>query len=379
MIAYVLPTRNRPKELAETLAALGALAPHDAEVVVVDNASSPPPSAPLRLANDIPVKLLLRDSNEGAAARNAGVQASDPGREWIVMLDDDSHPLNTDHVRLLREQPPGVVAVQAEIWLNPPSSAALAEPRREAGGLPEVFIGCGVAIRRCAFLAAGGYDPAFDYYAEEYDLAAKFIRDGGSIVMDRRFQIHHRKVASKRSMDRILRRLVRNNTWVMRRYAPDNARTAEVRRTIRRYGSIALKERAELGYLAGLFDLARTSRHQLRSPLSQEHWDRFTGKAACLATLQAAWSASRFSSASLIEPGKNRHVIEDVLRELGVTIVDARADAERIIVGTLSPGPMLDAYDLVSSAAGGWLLCPWTPLAGPTTQALAIDPARRAA
>lgn len=378
MIAYVLPTRDRPDELARTLDALGALPFHEAEVVVIDNASRVPPKVPVRLANDVPVRLELLDTNRAAAARNVGVQISDPGREWIVMLDDDSSPLNTDHVRALRSQAPDVAAVCAEIWLSPPTSERGGpEHRRESGGLPEVFIGCGVAIRRKAFLDAGGYDPDFHFYAEEYDLAAKFMHAGLRMVMDRRFQVHHRKVTSQRSMDRILRRLVRNNAWVMQRYAPDQYRHAEIRRTIRRYASIALKERAEIGYAAGLVDLALSKSRQSRNPLCPESWDRFTGKAACRESLQRAFQTRAFRTASLIEPGKNQHVILEVLSEMGVRLVDARADAEAVIIGTLSPGPMLDTFDLIGSAGGDWLLCPWNvpPIEQPGTLA---HPAQRA-
>jgi GT2 family glycosyltransferase len=357
VIAYVLPTRDRPDELAHTLDALGSLPTHDAEVVVVDNASRVPPKVPLRLANELPVRLELLDRNRAAAARNVGVQLADPGREWIVMLDDDSSPLSIDHVRALKDQPPSVAALAAEIWLSPPASAH--EPRRESGGLPEVFIGCGVALRRQAFLDAGGYDPAFHFYAEEYDLAAKLMHSGFRVELDRRFQVHHRKVANQRRMDTILRRLVRNNCWVMQRYAPDVCRSLELRRTVRRYAGIALKERAELGFAAGLASLPLSLSRQPRRAMPKDLWDRFTGKAACRAALQAAWSRSSFRTATLIEPGKNQHIVSEVLHELGVRIVDARADAEKVVIATLSPGPMLDAHDLVGPAAGDWLLCPW--------------------
>ena len=360
MIAYVLPTHDRPDELASTLAALARLPTHDDEVIVVDSASAVPPKVPLRLDNALPVRLILRDNNEAAAARNVGVRAADPSREWIVMLDDDSAPLTIDHVHALNQQPPDVAAVAAEIWLSPPATSS-ADPRRESGGLPEVFIGCGVAIRRQAYLDAAGYDPAFHYYAEEYDLAAKLMLAGYRIVMDRRFQIHHRKVTTQRNMDRILRRLVRNNCWVMQRYAPDSARTAEIRRTITRYAGIALKERAEIGYAAGLADLAFSLRRQPRTPLPAPAWDRFIGKAACRDTLQRAFAARSFRTASLIETGKNAHVVIEVLHELGVRIVDARTDADALVIATLSPGPMLDALDLIAPGAGDWLVCPWDP------------------
>src|SRR6185503_611566 len=114
------------------------------------------------------------------------------------------------------------------------------------------FIGCGVAIRLRSFLAAGGYDPTFDYYAEEYDLAARFILAGYRIVHDRRFRVMHEKVTQGRDFNRIVHRLVRNNAWVAQRYAPIEHREAEINETISRYGRIAVKENAAAGYAAGV-------------------------------------------------------------------------------------------------------------------------------
>ena len=206
-ISFIIPTRDRAPVLAETLTGLSELGPLPAELIVVDNASEAPPELPARLPNDIPVRTIRLDSNEGAAARNRAAEAA--RAEWLVMLDDDSHPVGAGFLRAIADAPADVAAIGAEIFL--PSGA------REAGGLPEVFIGCAAAIRRADFLAAGGYDPAFDYYAEEYDLAAKLLLAGRRVVHDRRFRALHRKSTQGRDMGRILHRLVRNNVWALQR------------------------------------------------------------------------------------------------------------------------------------------------------------------
>jgi GT2 family glycosyltransferase len=369
MIAYVLPTRDRPRCLARTLDALGALPPHDAEVLVADNASCPPPAVPVELPNGLSVTLLLRARNEGAAARNAAVLAADDRREWIVMLDDDSHPLNLDFLGALREQPPGVAAVCAECFL--PYSATTSLFRRESGGLPEVPVGCAVAYRRRAFLDAAiagtaGYDPSFCFYAEEYDLAARLIRAGHRIVLDRRFVVLHEKTPAGRSMDTILRSLVRNNAWVMRRYAPRAERSAEIRRTIARYARIAVKERALAGYLAGLAQLVPSLHRQPDLELSPEHWDRFTGMAACRRSLLRCRSERRFSSAAIVAPGKNEHVVRQCLRDIGVRVSADEREAEALVIGTLSPGPMLDALDALRDDPR--VVAPWSEAAEPITR-----------
>jgi GT2 family glycosyltransferase len=371
MISYILPTRDRPECLARTLAALGSLPAHEAEVIVVDNASEPGASVPTRLDNGIPTKALRRERNEGAAARNAGARASEAASEWLVMLDDDSHPMDLGHLRALNEQPADVAAVGAEIFLarTPGGSSIAPALRREAGGLPEVPIGCGVAYRREAFLGAtiagtAGYDPRFGFYAEEYDLAARLILAGHRIVMDRRFAVMHEKTPAGRSMETILRRLVRNNAWVMRRYAPSPVRGAEVRRTMARYARIAWKERAVLGYVAGLAETVGTLHRQPRSEMNAAQWDRFTGKGACRRTLLRAWAERRFESAAIIAPGKNEHLVREALEEMGVRVVEEAGGAEALVVGTLSPGPALNAYEFLASDPR--VVAPWPCVGGQT-------------
>lgn len=356
MLAFVIPTRNRPDDLAATLHALGRLplGPADAEVIVVDNASDHAPTPPTRLASGLRVTLLRRPTNEGAAARNAGAEAADHRREWIVMLDDDSAPIPAGPplTELLHQQPPDVAAVMADIRLP-------AAGTREAGGLPEVFIGCGVAIRRRLFLSAGGYDPDFNYYVEEYDLAARLLAMGYRVAFEPRWRVDHRKIAAGRDMDRIVERLVRNNGWVAARYAPDAELDRELAEIRARYRAIAIKEGAIGGYDRGLAELDATLDAQPRLPLERELWDRFTGLAHARNAIAEARRARPFETASIVAPGKNAWAVRRALEEAGVEIaggVPGRGEA--LVIGTLSPGPMLDAADLLS-VLGRRVVAPW--------------------
>ena len=354
MISYVMPTRNRAAVLAHTLQRLGTLTPHDAEVIVVDNASDHAPAVPLELQNGLAVRAIQLESNVGAAARNTGVQFSDPSSQWIVMLDDDSYPCDAEFVRRLAAVPSDVGAVMADIHLPRLN-------RREDGGLPEVFIGCGVAIRRDAFWAAGGYDAAFNYYVEEYDLAAKLMLCGYRAAFDIDWRVEHLKDASNRDMNMILGRLIRNNGWVMQRYAPADLRRTELRNLRQRYRRIAAKEHATAGFTQGLLELRRTLRKQVRHEMSQEMFDRFRGMAAAREALQASFRQAPFRTATLVHEGKNANVIREALVELGVRDV---SDGEVRVIATLSPGPMLDAAAREMGA-----LVPWTAAARPAAVA----------
>ena len=356
MLTYVIPTRDRPARLRETLRAIGALGPRagGAEIIIVDNASREPIALPDDPPLSIHPRVIRLRENMGAAARNIGVGESDPRSRWIVMLDDDSHPLDLAFIPVLAAQAPDVAAVSADVSL--PRAG-----RRESGGLPEVFIGCGVAIRRDIFLTLGGYDAAFGYYAEEYDLSARMLLAGHRVAFEPAFRVAHHKVDAGRDMNLICARLVRNNGWVMQRYAPDDQRRAELRELRNRYRSIATKEHATPGFAQGLSELRRTIRAQKRTPMTRDLFDRFTGLAQAREALAAAWKETPFRTAAIVHEGKNAAMVRRALRELGVR--EAREpDAEALVIGTMSPGPMLDAFDTLS-ASGRRVIAPWSAAA----------------
>lgn len=359
MISFVLPTRNRPRRLLDTLAKLSRLDLAGAEVIVVDNASDERAFLPRELECGTPIREIRLATNEGAAARNHGVAASSPRSEWIVMLDDDSYPLDRGFLHALAAMPPQVGAVSADITLTKKIGP---EHVRESGGLPEVFIGCGVAIRRRAFIDAGGYDHAFQYYVEEYDLAAKLLMRGFEVRFEPTFRVRHAKDATNRNMDLILERLIRNNCWIAQRYAPEHDRLNEIRQTRHRYRAIAAKEHAMEGFARGLAEARRTIRHQNRTPMDDATWARFTGLAAAREAMKQAFTRQAFNTAMLVDEGKNAWAVRQALEELGVRVVGYGEPAQVEVIATMSPGPMLDAWTqrvAMQRAGGVRLLAPW--------------------
>lgn len=364
MIAYVIPTRDRPAELAWTLEAINRLGDHaavgGAEVIVVDNASTVPVAAGPCLPCALPVRVIRLGHNAGAAARNTAARAADPRADWLVMLDDDSHPMDDGLLRVLDERTsdPEIAAVAAEVVV--PSRSRHGRARHEAGGLPEVFIGCGVAIRRELFCTLGGYDESFDYYAEEYDLSARIILAGLRIDFDPRFRVMHRKVQDGRDMGRILHRLVRNNAWIMRRYAPAVECDWHVEHTIARYRAIADVERAAEGFERGVADLLGTQSRQHRRPMPRAWWDRFTGLHHARRALRAAHEQEPLGTVEIASPGKNAWVVRQALGELGVRTAGPGERADSVVIATMSPGPMLDAAaDLAVERPGARVVLPW--------------------
>ncbi|MBX9738080.1 MAG: glycosyltransferase family 2 protein, partial [Phycisphaerales bacterium] len=133
MLSYVLPTRDRPAELARTLSRIGMLDHdgHAAEVIVVDNASRARVTAPRRLANGVTVRLVRLNENRSTAARNVG--AREAAGQWIAMLDDDSSPLcGRGVIEAARNADPDTAAIGAEIFL-PRNHSRESAATRESG------------------------------------------------------------------------------------------------------------------------------------------------------------------------------------------------------------------------------------------------------
>lgn len=340
-ISFVIPTRNRSQTLDHTLKQLAMLDPADlggsSELIVIDNGSDDPGDLPTSLSDSIKIRQVILDSNLGAGARNIGVEHAKG--EWIIMLDDDSN-LMPGHVSSYLDQvESSYAAIGGEILL--PSG------KHEAGGLPEVIVGCGCMFLRDAFLQVGGYDTTFGYYAEEYDLCAKLIGAGYQIKHTNAVRFEHRKSQVGRRMDEILFRLVRNNGWVFERYAPSDVRESAINEMVDRYEQIAVVENATAGFERGLKNFKETRVDQQSSPMSQLQWARFVGGHAMQESLVPALSQISPSLVTVVGEirgkGLNQihRVIESCGHQVNVNLHENPSDVQ--VIGSLSPGPMSDA------------------------------------
>ncbi len=351
-ISFVIPTRNRQHELGYTLGQLERLSLDElggeSEVVIVDNGSDSVMDVPNTLRNGIQVSMVSLGENIGAGARNIGAEHA--LGDWVIMLDDDSNLCTGEVGDYLAGVDAKVAAVGGEILL--PTG------QHESGGLPEVVVGCGCAIRRDAFLDVGGYDVSFGYYAEEYDLCAKLIAAGHSIMHTMAIRFEHRKCAVGRDMDEILYRLVRNNGWVIQRHAPDAHRNDALKEMYTRYQQIAINEHAMAGYRRGCDELERTIKTQRPVPLSMDEWDRFVGNAALRTSLLKHHQLQQASSVSIVGParGKGLGQICSALESLGCVLDTTNSPESVQVIGTLSPGPMLDAKIEYRDAISPWMV-----------------------
>lgn len=209
-ISIVVPVYNDARNLAACLDALGAAAPADSEIIVVDDASTDESGA---VATAAGARVIRKGRNTGpAAARNAGAAAA---RHEILLFVDSDVALASDavcRVRATFEQQPGVAAVFGSYDAAPRAQGVVAQYRnllhhfvhqngnREA----ETFwAGCG-AIRRPTFLACGGFneEPLFARSIEDIELGYRLKRAGHRILLDKHMLATHLKAWTLASMVR---------------------------------------------------------------------------------------------------------------------------------------------------------------------------------
>jgi GT2 family glycosyltransferase len=293
-LSVVMPVYNAEATLAECLTRLCNSAPHDAEIVVVDDGSTDQSRA---IAAGFPVRIVPTAGRVGpAAARNLGARVAEGD---VVFFIDSDVMVRPDTVARMVEsfgesEIDGVVGVQAadmrhrnlasqykNLWMRWTYV-------RQTGDVP-LFYTTAAAIRRDAFLRAGGFDQGYtDPNVEDTAFGQKLARLGIRVKVMPELEVEHvkryslagllrtdfaRAVSLTRLKLRQRAELARNNTSVPTSYVASMPLAALA--GVLLAGGAALGSAALLaGALAALAGVVALNREFLGAIRHSEGWGR---------------------------------------------------------------------------------------------------------
>lgn len=218
--SWVLLTMgDRPEQVARAVASIRRQSIEPTEVLVVGNG--------VELDTMEGTSVVTLPANVGiAAGRNAGARAA--RGDVVFFLDDDAECLGDEVTAAVLDvlaARPEVAAVSLRVV-----DAASGEtqrrhvPRLRVGDPMRpsdvtTFLGGACAIRRGAFVEAGGYPDAFFYAMEETDLAWRLLDLGHSIHYLADAAVHHPATTPARHGHAFVA-TARNRVWLARRRLP---------------------------------------------------------------------------------------------------------------------------------------------------------------
>lgn len=176
-VSVVLPTYNREMFLREAISSVLDQTMRGWELVVVDDGSADGTVDFLRKLSDPRLQVIAQENAGVAAARNRGVATS--SAPLIAFLDSDDLwlPRKLEAQLAFFERHPDISICQTEeLWVRRGRRVNPARRHRKHSGwifrecLPRCIVSpSAVMLRRGAFEAMGGFDPAFPV-CEDYDL-----------------------------------------------------------------------------------------------------------------------------------------------------------------------------------------------------------------
>ena len=209
-----ITTRHRPEALLACLHSMSVLRHLDPEILVFDDASSPPAAEQVQQA-DVRARVIRDESAPGCiVGRNRLVREA--VSEFVLLLDDDARVLTAESVdaalEVMRADPrvAAVAFAQAEADGRPWPIQMQPTQAREPAVVP-AFIGFAHLVRRSVFLQLSGYRESYEFYGEEKEFCLRLIDAGFLTVYLPDARVAHVIHQGNRDRRRYLRFVARND------------------------------------------------------------------------------------------------------------------------------------------------------------------------
>ena len=304
-----LAWREKPAMLAAHHAAVAAALPGDwrGSAVLVENAAPPTTSRAARelVASSYPGarRVVLRLPGNHGFGRAMNLALSECRGSYAALVNSDGRPgpeMFATLVAALEARPDAVWAA--------PSVHGPGEEEHGAGppSAVEALPGTAIVVRRRAFLDAGGFDPLFFFYHEDFDASRRLRTAGATLLRVPGAHFDHGKDGRSRR-GRLLREF-----W----YAVGDQLMVGVHEPSR---------------VAGVWRLIRSRRRSLASHAAASHWPEAAGISAAtlawpLTALLAERRRRRPWDAARLTTWVDHHRPHAVLIELGTQSSPAQPD-----------------------------------------------------
>jgi GT2 family glycosyltransferase len=313
LVSFIISTYNRRHVLLQTLDRIGTLGLTEStyEIHVIDNASRDGTvEAVASLAN---ISLHHQRSNRGACAKNVALPHA--RGKYLVFLDDDSYPDPGSIERMIVhfEQQPRLGA--AGFNVNLPDGS------QECSAFPNVFIGCGVGLRKSAIDEVGGLPVDFFMQAEEYDLSLRLLAAGWDVETFADLHVAHLKTPKARTPQRVMRLDVRNNLILIWRYLPRHWRIAFSVDWLNRYWLIACAKGQRRAFVTGALQGMFRALGARRRSISEEVLERFARFEQIRREMGAARDRYAARKILFIDLGKNMIAFKLAAEACGMQVV----------------------------------------------------------
>jgi GT2 family glycosyltransferase len=203
-VTIIIPTRNRPSQLRETLSIIADSHLVQAKIIVVDD-DSDDPAANKAVVECFPgIRLVLHSKRSGqSGARNTGLKAANT--TFCLLLDDDTHVENPEALYKFLQSP---AHLRGAVWRFETIRQYDGYRDRIPVDFPQQiinrFIGFGVLLHRERVTSVGGFRDFFIYRKEEEDLAVRLFQANYSIMYVPGIRVIHRHQPNfERSADEI--------------------------------------------------------------------------------------------------------------------------------------------------------------------------------